>query len=210
MRIIALGQQKGGTGKSCTAINLATCAVAAGHKAAIIDMDSEQGTSRKWGTRRNGLDTPTVRSAGVGELDAVLNELRDAGYDWVFLDLPGRATHLANAGMVSADLTLIPCRPLEVDVEASIATMQSAKRAGKRYFYLMSIVPAHKEAARAKQMEGMLTALGHPVVPARIIQRTVVPDSVSSGKGVCEVDPDSKSSLEFKELFAWLEKETNQ
>jgi hypothetical protein len=96
----------------------------AGKKAAIIDMDSEQGTAKKWGARRNGLDSPTVRTADIIGLPKVLSELEAEGYDWAFLDLPGRSAPISGAGLAASDMVIIPCRPLDVDIEASITTVR--------------------------------------------------------------------------------------
>src|SRR6516164_8817420 len=103
MHIAALAQQKGGVGKSAAAINLAGQAVAAGLKAAIVDMDPEQGTSAKWGARRNGKEQPRVEKANVVSLEGLLRKLEEGGVDWVFLDLPGRNAPSANAGLAAAD-----------------------------------------------------------------------------------------------------------
>lgn len=210
MRIVALGQQKGGTSKSCTVINLACQAVAAGKKAAIIDMDSEQGTAKKWGARRNGLDSPTVRTADIIGLPKVLSELEAEGYDWAFLDLPGRSAPISGAGLAASDMVIIPCRPLDVDIEASITTVRGVRGMKKPYCYLLSIVPAQHEHNRAKQMSGTLQALGHPVAPMLIIQRVVVPDAVAEGKGVNEVKGGTSSSKEFAELFEWLDQQVKK
>ena len=210
MRIVALGQQKGGCGKSAAAINLACQAVAHGKRAAIIDMDADQGTARKWGQRRSDKPAPLVCIADVITLDATLGKLEADGYDWVFLDLPGRSAPVASAGLTAANLILIPCRPLDVDVEASISTVRAAKGSGKPYAYLMNIAMPQHEMKRAKQMSSTLAALGHPVAPTIIVQNVAVPDAMADGKGVNEDKPKSKSAVEFSELFTWLNKQVQK
>ncbi len=206
MRVIALGQQKGGCGKSATAINLACEAVAAGHRAALVDMDYEQGTALRWGKRRS-QDTPSVHEANAVTLSPLLAKLQSEGFEWVFLDLPGRNSPVASAGLVASDLILIPVRPLDIDVEASAATVLAAKRAKKRYSYLISISPPQAERRRAKQVAATLQDLGHPVAPTIIVQRLLVPDAVAAGKCTCEADAKSESAAEFKALFNWIAKE---
>lgn len=210
MKVVALGQQKGGVGKSAAAINLACQAVAAGHKAAIVDLDSEQGTTRKWRERRNGTEQPSVVSADASSLDAALEALRGQGVEWVFLDLPGRAAHVASAGFKGSHLVLIPCRPLDVDVEASFDTIDRVRRAKVKYAYLMNIAPGNQDKARARQVAGILRAHGHTVADAIIVQRIEVPDGISAGQGVNEFRPKSESNKEFAELFAWIKKETEK
>jgi chromosome partitioning protein len=210
MKVVALGQQKGGVGKSAAAINLACQAIAAGHKAAIIDMDSDQGTTRKWRERRNGKDQPDVSTGTVGDLEQTLQRLKAAGTDWVFLDLPGRAAHVASAGIKASDIVIIPCRPVDVDIEASIDTVTRVTRGGKRYAYLMNIAPSQNDMQRAKQAAGFLRAHGHAVADPIIVQRIEVPDAIAEGLGVNEYKPKSTSAKEFADLFAWLVKEVRK
>ncbi len=211
MRIVALGQQKGGCGKSAVAINLACQAVAHGKKAALIDMDSEQGTARRWGARRGEMKegAPLVRSADAVSLTKTLSDLKAQGYEWAFLDLPGRSAPIAGSGMVAADMILIPARPSDVDIEASIATVRTAKRANKKYAYLMNIVPPQHQQRRAKEAHGMLEVLGHPVCPVYIVYRLMVSDAIAEGKGMNEEKP-NESAAEFSDLFEWLEKQVSK
>jgi chromosome partitioning protein len=207
MKVVALGQQKGGVGKSAAAINLACQAIAAGHSAAIIDLDSEQGTTRKWRERRNGTEQPVVVTANAGDLASKLAELKAAGVEWVFLDLPGRAAHVASVGFKESNLVVIPCRPLDVDVEASFDTIERVKAAGIKYAYLMNIAPGNQDKARARQVAGILRAHGHAVAEPIIVQRIEVPDGISAGLGVNEFRPKSESGKEFADLFKWIAKE---
>lgn len=202
MRIVAFGQQKGGVGKSSTAINLACQAVAAGESAVIVDMDSDQGTSTLWGKRRKV--PPFVVPSTAPLLPDVLAGLRKQKVRWAFLDLPGRHSSTSGAGLVASHLILIPCRPLDVDVEASAATVHAARGARKRFAYLMSIVPGQADKSRARAVADILTNAGVPVCPVMISQNILVPDAIAAGKGINEYAP--ASTTEFEELFQWLKR----
>jgi chromosome partitioning protein len=204
MKIVAFGQQKGGVGKSSAAINCACQAVAHQQKAAIIDMDDEQGTTLKWRKRR-GKDSPAVMAGNAVNLQTTLERLRREGYHWAFLDLPGRNAPVASAGLIASHLILVPCRPLDVDLEASVETVKAAKGARKRYSYLMNISTPQRQ--RANHVIEYLTGKGHPVCPAVIVQRIIVPDAIARGQGVGETNPGSESDLEFKALYEWLKAE---
>ncbi len=203
MKIVALATQKGGCGKSATAINLSCQAHASGARAALIDMDDGQHSSLNWSKRRSETQ-PAVMAMTAFKLQPALAKLREDGTDWVFIDLPGRDAPAANAGLAAADFVLIPCRPVTLDFEASVATVQAAVRARKPYAYLLSIVPVHGDKARARRFADELTGAGQPVCPVFIVQRAVVPDAISEGLCACEAAPKSESTREFADLFQWL------
>jgi chromosome partitioning protein len=212
MRVVALAQGKGGVGKSAAAINLACRAAREAGSAAVVDMDSDQATSLKWAKRRNGVAQPIVKAATVETLPHVLASLKGAGVKWVFLDLPGRdrAAVAMSAGIKAADFVLVPCRPLDVDIEASLPTVQVAVNIGKAYAYLMSIAPSQQDKQRARQTASFLRAHKHAVAEPIIVQRIMVPDALAQGLGISEAKPDSDSDREFAELFAWIKKEVRR
>lgn len=205
MKIVALGQQKGGVGKTATAINLACQALAAGEAVTLVDMDPEQGTVTKWAKRRNGSLPPLdVVTADATTIQATLARLRAESRQWAILDLPGRRSPIASAGFMAADITLVPCRPLAVDIEASVDTVTALVRGKKSYAYLMNIAPHNNESQRARAVADLIQKEGHPICPVILVQRIQVPDSIGQGKGVNEFSPGSNSAEEYKELFQWL------
>jgi chromosome partitioning protein len=208
MKIVAMGMQKGGVSKSTVAIHLACSAEKAGQRAAVIDMDSEQGTAVKWGARRKDRPGgPVVLASDVQKLTSDLSRLKADGIEWAFLDLPGRNAPMASAGLSAADYVLVPLRPLDVDLEASIDTVRAIKRAGKRYAYQLSICPPQVNASRARKFAAVLRDAGHPVSPVTIIQRIAVPDAVAQGSCVGEIEPEGASAAEFAALYQWLRSE---
>jgi chromosome partitioning protein len=204
MHKIAAGNPKGGTGKSSILINLFCQALAAGESAALLDMDTLQGTSDGWGKRRGLNGRNEICKVEAHQLESKLQELEAAGIAWCFLDLPGRNAAAANAGMKAADLILVPARPTDTDVEASIPIIQSAKAAQKNYAFVMSLAPPQGNALRARKVAEILREGGHPVALPIIVQRLIVSDAYSLGKGANEFEPGGESAAEFADLFNWV------
>jgi len=96
--IFAIANQKGGVGKTTTAINLAACLAEAGERSLVVDLDPQANATSGLGERANG-------SSSIDLLDgAPLRELakptRFANLDLVPAkpDLAGTATELARRG----------------------------------------------------------------------------------------------------------------
>lgn len=67
-RIIAVANQKGGVGKTTTAINLSACLAEMGQKVLVIDMDPQGNTTSGFGIDKNQLIN-TVYEMIIGECD---------------------------------------------------------------------------------------------------------------------------------------------
>ena len=212
MPIIVAAQQKGGVGKTTVVCNLACQAFAKGKTAAILDMDSGQASASKWGARRQaaGLSGVEVHPVNAAGLAGKVAELKASGVDWIFIDLPGRDAPASSAGLRIADMALVPCRPLEDDIEPSIATVGLIRRGGGRYAYLMNIAPPQVSASRAKKVAAVLSDAGHTVCPVIVVQRIGVPDANAGGMGANEREPSGQSAAEYADLFTWIEKELAQ
>lgn len=92
-RTIAIANQKGGVGKSTTAINLAACLGEAGKKVLVIDIDPQGNTTSGFGVEKNELES-TIYELLLGEngLDECLIHL-----EYENLDLLPSNVNLAGA-----------------------------------------------------------------------------------------------------------------
>lgn len=126
MKIIVVGQQKGGVGKSTLAANLAVAVAGKGKRIMIIDADKQQ-TCVKWGSRRQLAGTqPSVSYASLMAVEAngsdfvaTVRKLRESNqFDFCFIDVGGRDNRELRLSLFLADVLIAPCLPSQADVES--------------------------------------------------------------------------------------------
>ena len=98
-KIVAIANQKGGVGKTTTAVNLSSCVAALGKKTLIVDLDPQGNTTTGYGIPKRSVDVGTYELL-IGEAEA-----RDAIRKTEFrTDVIGSNTRLAGAGLEMIDL----------------------------------------------------------------------------------------------------------
>jgi len=136
--VIVVGNEKGGTGKSTTAIHIAMGLVERGAKVACVDLDGRQATlSRFLANRAAARDRQHARLVvphyrrvdvpdeddesrspqnGTDRLTAVLHELAD--HDAVVVDTPGHTSRMVSAAYSLASAVVTPINDSFIDVDA--------------------------------------------------------------------------------------------
>ena len=97
-RIISVANQKGGVGKTTTAINLAACLAVKGKKVLIIDMDPQGNTTSGLGVDKSELEN-TIYDLMIGE-----SSIKDCIIKNVFEDMDMIPT---NVDLAAAEIELI-------------------------------------------------------------------------------------------------------
>jgi chromosome partitioning protein len=200
MFTIAIIGQKGGTGKTVTAIGLAVASTRAGFATVLVDLDP-QATASKWKDRRTD-ENPAVVSAQASRLGPVLDASRRADIDLAIIDTAGRSDDSALNAARAADLVLIPCRPNMVEIETLSAVKDLLMLAGNplAFVLLNGIHPtATKQADETRDM--VQQAFGLQSCPVHLCHRSAYAEAPTAGKTPQELDPEGKAAIELQRLF---------
>jgi chromosome partitioning protein len=200
MYTIALVGQKGGTGKTTLAENLAVAAIMDGLSVAVIDLDP-QTTATNWGDRREA-ETPAVVSCQVARLRFVLSEAQKNGVEWVFLDGPGKNAEATLEAAKAADLVLIPIQPTINDIETLPAFRDLLRVAGDKPAVVV-VNNAPIQGSRHIHAKEAAEQAGFTVCPVVLFHRAAVYDSPLPGLSVLEHEPDGKAAQEITQLYKY-------
>ena len=156
---IVFANEKGGTGKSTTAVHIAIALAFQGAKVAAIDLDPRQRTLHRYlenraeTERRRNVQLPSVRFAvfngsSIEELDALCAELGE-GMDFLLFDTPGRDDEFARHAAVTADTLVTPLNDSFVDFDLIGQVDAETFKVRRLSFYAELIWEARKKRAMA-------------------------------------------------------------
>ncbi len=200
MNVLAIIGQKGGTGKTNTALGLAVAASLAGRSVAVIDLDP-QGTATNWSDRR-GKDSPAVVSCQVSRLAKVLEAAAKQGADLAIIDTPGKSTDTAIAAAKAADFVLLPIQPQLFDIETLGSVKDILMLAGDP----PAVVVVNRAAVQGRrhvETQRALTGQGFVVCPVVVFARTAHGDAGNIGQTAAEYEPDGQAAQEMAKLYKY-------
>ncbi len=207
MKTLAILSRKGGTGKTTLTVNLAVAAEQAGHKVAIVDLDSQASASEwsDWRVSGTGKTTPAVISVHSARLPQVLHKLQQDGTTFAVFDTPPKIEDIAADAAKAADLAIIPCKLSAFDLKAIEKTIMIGNMAKCPMRIVFNAVRARTSMLRpAKQAVRVYEV---DVAPCIVGDRVVFSHSVMEGLGVMEYDAKGKASIEIQALFRYIAKE---
>src|SRR5262249_4504635 len=187
--------------KTTLAVNCAIAAALRKKRVLVIDLDP-QASAEGWYQDRDE-EFPQLVTAQSGDLMRAVAKARDASFDFVLVDTPGKDEPATAAAIRAADFCIIPCRPTPVDLKAVPPTAATINRLSKPAVFVLTQTPPRGE--RIREAEVGLAMLGI-VCPVRIVARNAYQDAQGAGLSVLEFDPDGKASAEIAQLWDWMAK----
>lgn len=184
-KVIAVAQQKGGSGKTTIAVNLAVAFAREGARVAVLDTDPQGSLGRWFMARRERLGDPgmefsTSSAWGVGYECEKLR--RNA--DFVLVDTPPKVDADLRPALREADLVIVPVASSHVDLWATEGVLDLAAREHKR-----AAVVLNRAKAGARITEEVARAadeLDADLATSRLAYRVVYAETLGDGLGVQE------------------------
>ncbi|WP_022720810.1 division plane positioning ATPase MipZ [Rhodopseudomonas sp. B29] len=148
-RVVVLGNEKGGTGKSTLAVHIVVALLKAGQRVATIDLDSRQQSltryldnRRRWAEHTGlSLELPEHRAIALGQSMQIADnersefeEFADAvacvehSHDFIVIDTPGSDSYLMRLAHAMADTLVTPLNDsfLDFDVLGNVDPVSHA------------------------------------------------------------------------------------
>lgn len=204
-KIIAIGNQKGGVGKSTVTMQLAGALSRRGFKVLVVDAD-EQATVTRWSVMSEEIPFPAnvVGLAASGsKLHRELQKFVDQ-YDIILVDCPPSVSApTPQSAFLVSDLVLIPTRPSLADIWAVQETIKLIERAkavneGIQAAILLNAKQPNTQLGRdaVEILEGFDAVL----LKATLHLRQAYPQSVVLGGTVHDVPGGKPAQAEVEEL----------
>ncbi len=201
MQVIAVLNQKGGSGKTTIATHIARALQLSGADVLLVDSDP-QGSARDWAAVKEeqtltvvGIDRPTI--------DRDIKNI--AHQDFVIIDGAPQAADLAISAIKAANFILIPVQPSPYDIWATAALVDLVKQRiemtdGKLQAAFV-VSRAIKGTKIGSEVAAALEGYGLPVLESRITQRVSYPSTAAIGTTILDNEPGSDGAAEIYALI---------
>lgn len=184
-KVITVAQQKGGSGKTTVAANLAVAFARAGLSVALLDTDPQGSLGRWFLARRErgapGMEFSTASAWGVSYECEKLKKLVDV----VIVDTPPKVDADLRPALREADLVLVPVASSHVDLWATEGVIDLARREHKTVAIVMN--RARTGTKLAAEVAIAAAALEGRVLDTVLSFRVAYAEALGLGMGVQEL-----------------------
>lgn len=198
-KVITIAQQKGGSGKTTLAVNLAVAFAAAGQRVALLDTDPQGSLGRWFMARRDllgdpGMDLSTASAWGVSYECEKLKKTNDI----VIVDTPPKVDADLRPALREADLVLVPVASSHVDLWATDGVLDLVARENRRALVVLNRTKAGTRLA--EDVAGAAAKIAE-VAQSRLGQRVVFAETLGQGRAA----PEAGKSLASAEVAALMD-----
>jgi len=208
--ILLLGGEKGGSGKSCLAQNLAVWLQARGGDVLLLDADP-QGTTADWAAERADQgDLPAIPVVQAhGNIRQTLMDLRGR-YRQIIVDAGGADSEALRSAMTVATHMLIPFRPKRRDLKTlpKVENLAKLATAVNPSLIVRAVIPQcpalPSQVQRILDAKDACSSFGIQPLEAITTARNIYDDADENGRSVLESKVDNRAIEEIEMLASEL------
>lgn len=194
-KVIALLQQKGGSGKTTTAMNIAGGLREQGYEVIVADMDKDKPDAWSWAAKNEGQANFVVQVEEKTSRDKI-KELKQYA-DFIVVDTPPNFQTAALKAALLADLVVIPCSPSGMDMSGLLEAKDLALTADKPFMFLANRLIKNTQMSRSL-IKAMEEDGNH--FQAFIPQSVKFIEAECEGLYIGEYAPQSSAHIQVKKL----------
>jgi chromosome partitioning protein len=206
--IFAIGNLKGGVGKTTFAVNLAIAFTQAQRDVLLIDAE---GTSLAFTNLRTSTQGQSGYTAVALHGAAIRTQVRQLApkYSDIVIDVGGEdATGSLRAAFTVADIVLIPVKPRSFDLWRTEETMEIVNEAREINEDLRAVAVLNEADPQGQDNQATLdhlaTIQGLEVAPVIVGRRKAFSNAAAAGLSVLEYRADPKAADEIRQLVKFL------
>lgn len=207
--IILVGTNKGGAGKTTTAINIAAGLSLRGFDVLGLDADNQKSMT-KWGHDRelNENLKPMTIIEKTGNISKTLEAIRDK-HDFIIIDVGGRNSIELISAMVVADIVISPSQCSQFDLDTmeelneQFIRVKPLNESLQVYMYNVMLHTNHNVNRSDRMLfeDYVKDYKDFKLMDSYSCYRKIYKDVICEGKSVLEQDKEEKAALEVKKLI---------
>lgn len=201
MKVIAVLNQKGGSGKTTIATHLARALQLEGKSVLLVDSDP-QGSARDWAAAKEENDVQVIGMERPNILTRDVKRIVDR--DFVIIDGAPQIKDIARAAVKTSDLILIPVQPSPYDIWATSDLVELVKDriemtdGGLKAAFVVTRVIANTRIG--KDIYSSLEGYELPVLKSFVTQRVIFAESARTGMTAMDDHPAGDAAREIRNL----------
>ena len=199
--IIGVVNQKGGTGKTTLAINLADAFSRSALRVLLLDADPQQSVISWNGVKNNARFS--IQAIGDDDISDIVHSARRS-YDRIIIDAPPSVTRVAESILSHSDQVIVPIGPSPLDIWSSkgiVELIRRTKSARKDLNVRMLICKTIVGTRLSKEARNALQGFGIHLFRTQISQRIAFIEAMIAGRSVLDYAPESMAAQEILSLY---------
>jgi chromosome partitioning protein len=198
--IISLVNQKGGTGKTTIALNLAYAISKLGHKTLLVDADP-QGSSLQWQAIANNNSFTVVRHPKANfhkNIEKVAERFK-----MVVIDAPPGTGGISKSILLCTNLAIVPVAPSPLDIWSSkeiIALIREIRKYNRKLRAKLLISKKIVGTTLGRDVRESLKGYRMGIFDTEICERIAYVKAIIDGRSVLEYAPNSEAANEIMHL----------